>query len=386
MKKIAFFVPSLTVGGMERVLVTYANLFARRGYDVTVFNLTSGDPAITDFFDPAVHYCERYIPVPHILHAKPKDLLRFNFRVRPFGAWIKFHSARYLAKKYLQEHFDIAVAFFGTTAMKIVSGCDDTLKIGWFHSENIEDDVELFGGIEKASLILRKFDRIFCVSGTVKDKLIRIFGEKDVWEKGVPVTINNPNDSNRIRTLAEENDSQIKKPERFTFVNVSRLDDKSKGFLRLFDACKRLTDEGYNFELWIVGDGLDRELIHKRAEELKLDNVLFWGKQSNPYKYIKKANMYLCSSYYEGFSMSLIETVILGKPILSTSTSGIGEMLEGGKYGMIVENSEEGLYMGMKTILSDETLYQHYCKMAELRKDYLSEDKIMDEVERIIYE
>ena len=74
----------------------------------------------------------------------------------------------------------------------------------------------------------------------------------------------------------------------------------------------------------------------------------------------------------------------MGTPMLSTAVSGADEMLEDGKYGMIVENSEEGLYNGMKTALSDESVYNHFREMADLRKDYLSEEKIMDRVEAIL--
>ena len=381
MKKIVFFVPSLAVGGMERVLVTYANLFARRGYDVTVFNLTSGDPAITDFFDPAVHYRERYIPVPHFLHAKPKDLLKFNFRIRTFGDWINSHSARYLAKKYLKEHFDIAVAFFGITTLKIVGGISDrdTKKIGWIHGGGRLDNYAPVKRFEDAVAVIKSLEKIICVSDGTRESVAKIYGVKD----NVSV-VYNPNDSALIRKLALEKDHPEKK--RFTFVNASRFDDKQKGLSRLLHACKRLREEGYPFDLWLVGDGIDYEMITNLAKEYGLDNVTFFGQQKNPYKFIRNADMYVCSSYCEGFSIVMIETVILATPMLTTDVPGAGEMLEGGKYGMIVENSEEGLYTGMKAVLSDGALYQHYRQMAELRKDYLSEDKIMDEVERIIYE
>ena len=59
-------------------------------------------------------------------------------------------------------------------------------------------------------------------------------------------------------------------------------------------------------------------------------------------------------------------------------------MLGDSEYGLVVENSEEGLYQGMKRILEDPALYAHYCEKAEERKDYLSEDKIMDQLEAIL--
>ena len=84
--------------------------------------------------------------------------------------------------------------------------------------------------------------------------------------------------------------------------------------------------------------------------------------------------------------MVMMEAVILAKPMLSTDVSGARDMLGDSEYGMVVENSAEGLYEGMKKILSDPALFEHYQKKAEERKDYLSEEKIMDQVEKIIHD
>ena len=59
-KKVVFLVPSLGMGGMERVLVNYANLFVKRGYDVTVLNFTFDDPGIVEKLSDNVHYYKSY--------------------------------------------------------------------------------------------------------------------------------------------------------------------------------------------------------------------------------------------------------------------------------------------------------------------------------------
>ena len=59
------------------------------------------------------------------------------------------------------------------------------------------------------------------------------------------------------------------------------------------------------------------------------------------------------SSRYEGFPTVLFEAIILRKNIIATEVSGVNEMLENGKLGLIVENSEEGIYQGMKKALTN---------------------------------
>lgn len=110
-KRILFIAPSLGMGGMERVLVNYANLFVDRNYDVTVYNLTSGDKAITQHFNREVHYYESYSPVKNILHAGIRNILHGKFRLVSWQKWIDKKSAEYLHKQYINEHFDIEVAF-----------------------------------------------------------------------------------------------------------------------------------------------------------------------------------------------------------------------------------------------------------------------------------
>lgn len=379
MKKVMFLVPSLGMGGMERVLVNYANLFVRRGYDVTVYNMTSDDSAIVQHFDPAVNYYSSYVPVKHICHAKISDILSGRFRILPLGKWINFHSAKYLHKKYIKEHFDIEIAFFGMNGLKIVSGStgENTQKIGWIHGEQKENDFAPIEKYEDAIRIFQNIDKFICVS----ERAMKTVGQIYQRHHNLYV-VNNPNDTNKIRELSKQSGAPEKR--RFTFVNASRFDDKQKGYSRLLKVCKQLLDEGYEFDFWLVGDGVDFDKIKALIAEYKMDNIFLLGKQDNPYKFIKNGDMYVCFSYSEGFSMVMMEAVILATPMLSTDVPGASEMLDNGQYGMIVENSEKGLYEGMKKILSDSELYAHYQIMAEKRKDYLSEENIMDCVEQII--
>lgn len=379
MKKVVFLVPSLAMGGMERVLVNYANLFSRRGYDVTVLNFTYDDDAIVSGFDDGIHYVKQYMPVKNLLHSSFRQILKGNFRILPWERWIRFHSPKYLYKKYIRENYDVEIAFFGMAAMKIISGSTNknAKKIGWLHSVNLEDDIKNFGGKKPTKKVYTDIDTLVCVSKTSREKVKRIFSRSERT-----FVVNNPNDTSKIRALAEENFETQK--QNFTFALVARIDEYSKGFFRLLRVCKRLNDDGLKYSVWIVGDGIDYERVLAYANELKLSNVRFFGKKANPYPYIKNADMYLCASNFEGFSMVMMEAIILGTPMISTAVSGADEMLDNGKYGIIVENSEEGLYNGMKSVLSDMSIYNHFKEMAKLRMDYLSEQKVMDRVEAII--
>ena len=71
-------------------------------------------------------------------------------------------------------------------------------------------------------------------------------------------------------------------------------------------------------------------------------------------------DLFVCSSFEEGFSTAVTESVILGTPVITTDCSGMDEILDNGSIGMIVENSETGLENGLRTLLSDPDLLKHY--------------------------
>lgn len=377
MKKIVMITPSLGMGGMERVLVNYANLFVRRGYDVTVLNLTYHDDAMVADFDERVHYQSYYMPVKHLLKSKVKDILHGNFRITSFLKWIKRHKARFLYKKFIREQYDVEIAFFGGVAAKIISGSDNknAKQFAWIHSANIQGLMNDIGTKEDFCNTYNAIENVICVSNHIKEQVESLLKEAHL------TVLHNPHDTQKVRQLAKEY-VQLRQ-DVINIINVSRLDEKSKGFIRLLNVCKKLNDEGLVYHLWIVGNGADAEKIKSHSNALGLKNVHFLGQQSNPYKYMAAADLYVCSSYYEGFSMTMMEAVILGKPIITTNVSGASEMLGDSQYGMIVENSEEGLFEGLKKVLSDQALYDHYMEMAEQRKDYFNESKIMQQFEEL---
>lgn len=380
-KKVLFLVPSLGMGGMERVLVNYANLFVKRGYDVTVLNFTYDDEAIVSHFHNEVHYEKNYMPVKNLWHSSLKNIIKGNFRILPWTLWLKLHSSEYLHNKYIKDDYDVEIAFFGSETIKIISGLKKkgVKAYGWVHNVNVEADVPPLGTYSAAKKVYEEIQNLICVSAKSKEKIYEVFKrEEKVY------VVNNPNDTKRIRQMAGAGLGTRTK-DKFTFVTVARLDDKQKGFLRLFDVVKRLSEE-FEFDLWVIGDGIDEGKIKQRTLEMRLNNVHFLGKQTNPYPYIRAADIYLCASYFEGFSMVMMEAIIIGTPMLTTDVSGADEMLANGKYGMIVENSEQGLYEGMKKILSSDALLKHYQEMASMRKDYLDEERIMDDLEAILGE
>ena len=81
------------------------------------------------------------------------------------------------------------------------------------------------------------------------------------------------------------------------------------------------------------------------------------GYRENPYSIVKQADLFVCSSIFEGYSTAVTEAVALGIPVLTTRCAGMDEILAGGTYGVIVDNSEEALLEELHRFLDDPADY-----------------------------
>ena len=125
---------------------------------------------------------------------------------------------------------------------------------------------------------------------------------------------------------------------------VGRLSPE-KGYLHLIRSCKKLKNNNARFHLTILGEGPERERLMRYIDESGLkEHVTLQGAVANPYSWMKRADVIICSSQYEGLSTVVQEAIILGKPVITTPCGGMKDLLGESEYGMIVESDEDGLY------------------------------------------
>lgn len=117
---------------------------------------------------------------------------------------------------------------------------------------------------------------------------------------------------------------------------VGRL-DKAKDFPMLIRAFRHIRDRRAA-RLMILGEGPDRRRIEEVVCELRLtQDVALPGSEHNPYRFMNRAAVFALSSEWEGFGVVLVEAMALGLPVVSTDcTYGPAELLCNGKYGTLV--------------------------------------------------
>ena len=156
---------------------------------------------------------------------------------------------------------------------------------------------------------------------------------------------------------SEEQIDDMKKEEVTTFINIGRHDEKQKKLSRIINATKKLNSEGYKFRVVFVGKGTDTKEYKELAKKTK--NIEFLGAKKNPYPYLQLADCFIMSSQFEGYPVVLVESQILGKPIVTTDISDAKEDIDG-KYGIVVDNSETGVYKGMKEFLDKKIVSEKF--------------------------
>jgi glycosyltransferase involved in cell wall biosynthesis len=363
MKKILISIDSLGGGGAEKVLINLLKNLNKDKYDITLLLL----------FNEGIYLNE----LPN--HIKVKTLFNPHLR-RIIYKIIKFLPAEKLYKPFIKDQFEIEIAFLEGSTTKFISGSPNakSKKIAWVHTDfaNYHWSKHYYKDIEQEKRLYQKFNHIIFVS---KDSLKGFQSTLHIHDH--LSVIYNPIDAEEIIHKSKQEKFNFDK---LTVISVGRLIEQ-KGYDRLIAAHSRILKDGIDHNLVLVGEGEEKERLIQLCKELDVVNsVQFSGFQANPYKYVNAADIYVSSSKVEGLPLVVAEALILGKPVLCTRCSGPVELLDDGKYGMIVENSEDGIYEGLKQLLTSGDEREKYANLSLQRKSFFDINKIMSQIEDLI--
>ncbi len=354
-KKILIRIGSLRHGGAEKVLINFLKNLPEDKYEVDLLiNLYTGMyiKEVPSWVN--LHYL---IKGEMITTNRPHEIPVKAFRVLYQKMFLMFPSLLYTFV-LKNKKYDVEIAAIHGMYRELLSSPQkDSKKIIW-----IQNDI--FNLKEYTPDIIRqffKFDRILVISNKLKEEMQKLAASDK--EKQSVIKIFNPID--REDTLQKAN-MEIKdfpfSGELPTFITIGTVYPQ-KGYDRLLDVHKKLMDEGLKHQIIIIGDGFDFENIQSKLNQLGVqETVKMLGFRSNPYPYLKQSDFYVMSSRHEGFPTIIAEALILNKPVVSTDVSGIKDLLQDGKLGIITPNSEDGIYEGMKKFLTEKGLTGQYEK------------------------
>lgn len=352
MTNILFLIDTLHGGGAEKVLCTLVNHMDPEKFSITV--LTEEPIDSHAYLRPGIRY---------------RSICPFKSRLgkKLFHLWLRLCAQlKWVYPLYIRGNYDIEVAYLecGPTKYLAQSTNRQALKLAWVHCDLTQKE-GMLQQAQKLQKQYRAYDMAVCVSQNVQQSFRALIGE---YPKSAVVY--NACDEAEIRHKAL---AGVPVPvDGLRLVAVGRL-SKEKGYDRLLDACRRLWQAGESFTLQILGDGSERLALEAQIARYGLsDYVQLLGFQQNPYPYLSAADVVVCSSRYEGFSTVATEALILGKCILTTDCSGMQELLGDSEYGLIVDNSTQGLCGGLKKLLSSQAIRQAYAQKALARGEDFS--------------
>lgn len=366
-QKILFLIHDLGAGGAEKVLVNLVNNIDRSKFDTSVIALFGGG-VNEKLLKPDVHY-----------HSVFTKTLPGNSHI------MKALSPHLLHRKLIKRHYDIEIAYIEGPAIRIISGCadKDTKLLSWIHC-TMKSDKEVclgFRNLKEAVACYEKMDAMVFVSQEVQNAFL-----KHCPYSGICHVIYNTNETQKILEKSKELvDAMSTEKDAFRLIAVGKL-VPVKGFSRLLKIHKKLLEAGYSVHTFILGEGFERNKLEYYICKNHLSTtVTLLGYQTNPYKYVSKCDLFICSSFSEGFSTATTESLIVGTPVCTVNVSGMKELLgENNEYGVVTDNTEEALYRGIKQLIDDRELLIHYRKQAAIRGKDFSTKKTVSVVEDML--
>lgn len=331
MKKILFSAYSLDYGGIETALITLIKYLAKE-YEITLV-LERKQGAFLSEIPENVKIIE-YTPSSHKIILLRKAINLFK--------QIKF-------KLQYKNKFDFSASYATYSfPCSFVARCTSKNSALWVHNDYMNfynNEVMLYKKFFN-DLQIDKFKKIIFVSNLDK----QIFGAEFPQYRKKAEVCHNLIDYKTILEKSEEKVEDFKRNKNITFINISRHDEKQKKISRIINATRKLNKEGYKFNVVLIGKGTDTKQYQNMAKDIK--NIEFLGTKKNPFPYLKMSDCLLMSSQFEGYPVVFIEALILGKPIVTTDVSDSKKDIKD-KYGIVNDNSEKGVYEGMKEFIKN---------------------------------
>ena len=360
-KKVLFVAYNMAIGGIHTALINFLQVMDEKcadQYEVDLF--TFGKGALM----PQIPKSVRVVCGNELLELsaysfydvlQSKNLWNIFLRclmmiyVRIVGS-DRFYRAMFKQHRF-DEEYDHAISFFNDvprnyfnrgTNLYVSDFVKAKEKIAWIHT----DPIKMHFDAQECRKTYRDFDQIFCVSQAVKQKFDQLLPEYAFKTK----VVYNQFSEKRILSQSLEY-IPFRKDKDYCIVTVGRVDNSSKRIDGIVRVCARLRNEGISgFRWYIVGNGPDLPSNQLLAQELGVSELIFFeGEKTNPFPYIKHADLFALYSAFEGFPMVIGEAQALETFILTTNYAAAREQITE-KQGIIAETDEE-FYQELKRLI-----------------------------------
>jgi len=373
-KQLLFIIDWLRLGGAEKSLISLLPLIDYSHYDVDLLIFKRGGiyekylPKEVNIIDYELFGSSMAGTIGNFVF---DALLSLKFKLYPkrHGAeiyWRTVHSQF----KPLTKVYNAAIAYQqGTPTFFLATKVKADKKLAWVNADIFKAGYDM----NYCKSFYEKIDHVVAVS----DKLAGLLQTKLPWITDRLACIYDILNPVLIKELSKESiQDMARQGEEYIFVTVGRL-SQPKNHMLAVDAALVLKQRGLSFKWYFIGGGELKSAIEKKIHDNHLtDHVTLLGTKENPYPYIANADVYIQSSSFEGFGLTIAEAKILHKPIVSTNFDVVHDQIEDHKNGIIVGMNPESLADGIIELINGESLRQSIINNLEHEKNTTMETEI----------
>lgn len=271
---------------------------------------------------------------------------------------VRTRMQRERLRYFPDTHFDSVIDFDGyVSAQAALLGLgfpEDTRRVYVSHSEFCVEMRSRFPKHRQIGALLSEYS----VIASVSERAMRRNREDLAEEFGVPAhlhrTLPNTVDVEGILAQAREPlDAELEawfsRPGPHAIIAARLSVEKNHG--TVFTALAELRREGLELDLLLLGEGPRGIALRSQARELGIsDRVMIAGHRDNPYPAIARSSAMLLPSTHEGQGLVLFEAILLGVPVAASNITGPASVLDGGRYGLLVEPDVAGMKQALRAI------------------------------------
>ncbi|MBI9041548.1 glycosyltransferase [Lutibacter sp.] len=376
MKKVVYIIESLNLGGAETSLVTFLINLDYSKYEVDLILFTE-----ENFF---INYLPKEVNVIIIDFPKINIINRIKYKCQRIFNFKKSHSAQILWKlidsklKVFEKDYDIAHAYNqGFSTYYTSKFIKSKKKLAWINIDyqkvkyKIQFDFPFYTKYDKVIAISNKVKQGFeeelnKINKTVDIETIKLFADEKILEQKSSENLPIKFDKNKIN-----------------IVTTCRL-SKQKGLHLAIESCRKLINKGYEIHWYVVGEGEERGNLEKLIRKNKISNhFTLLGKTTNPFPYMKACDIYVQTSIFEGWGLTVIEALLLRKLVVSTNFPTAYDIIVNNMTGLISEMESDDIVRNIERYILDEDFTESIKENLLKRKNFDKEESL-NKLEEII--
>lgn len=358
-KKILIIYPEMIIGGTTTSLLSLLGALDRNKYEVDL-QMQYAPGIFANLIPSYVHILPLAMPLPHSFY---KWIKAFSLKSLYYYLKSKWRGGA-SASQYMEndivkfcrknpKEYDVAISFMERWSLYyLVKKTCAKKKISWIHVDYgaakmfIDIDMPFFMRVDKVVLVSEKCLQNFkSIAPEIAKKSLMIENllSSEVVKQRAGVSV-----PRNVAKLFDEVEGKVK------MVSVCRISFPHKGLDRGIKALARLKKQGEieNLIWFIIGDGPDLNNLKAMVDKFGLNNyVRVLGAYNNPLNIEAKCDIFFLPSRYEGKPMAVTEAQMLGLVPIVSNYASASEQVRNLYDGLIMENSDDGIYDGLDYML-----------------------------------